>query len=48
LKQQPHYRLGSQVAKALTQLPDIQADSADCLAGNFVRAIRAMPCTFTI
>jgi cytochrome P450 len=51
-----HYCLGSQVAKAqlraifgelLTQLPDIEAGDPELLAGNFIHAVRAMPCTFT-
>jgi cytochrome P450 len=51
-----HFCLGNQVAKAqlraifrelLRQLPDIQAGEPQYLAGNFVHAIRAMPCTFT-
>jgi cytochrome P450 len=51
-----HFCLGAQVAKAqlramfrelLIQLPDIEAGDPDLLAGNFIHAVRAMPCTFT-
>lgn len=50
-----HFCLGAHVARAqlraifgelLRQLPDIQAGEPAYLAGNFVHAIRAMPCTF--
>lgn len=50
-----HYCLGNQIAKAqlraifrelLHQLPDIRAGEPDYLAGNFVHAVRAMPCFF--
>lgn len=50
-----HFCLGNQVAKSqlraifrelLHQLPDIQAGEPEYLAGNFVHAVRAMPCTF--
>jgi cytochrome P450 len=50
-----HFCLGSQVAKAqlralfrelLRQLPEIRAGEPEYLAGNFVHAIRAMPCHF--
>jgi cytochrome P450 len=50
-----HFCLGSQLAKTqlkaifrelLHQLPDIQAGEPHYLAGNFIHAIRTMPCTF--
>jgi hypothetical protein len=31
----------------LTRLPDIEAGEPDLLAGSFIHAVRAMPCTFT-
>jgi cytochrome P450 len=52
-----HYCLGANVARAqlralfrelLTQLPDIEAGEPDLLAGNFIHAVRAMPCTFGV
>jgi cytochrome P450 len=52
-----HYCLGANVARAqlralfrelLTQLPDIHAGEPDLLAGNFIHAVRAMPCTFGV
>jgi cytochrome P450 len=51
-----HFCLGAQVARTqlraifrelLTRLPDIAAGEPDLLAGNFIHAVRAMPCTFT-
>jgi cytochrome P450 len=51
-----HFCLGAQVARTqlraifselLTRLPDIQAGEQELLAGNFIHAVRAMPCTFT-
>jgi cytochrome P450 len=50
-----HFCLGHQVAKTqlralfdelLHQLPGIQAGEPEYLAGNFIHAIRALPCTF--
>ncbi|MFI9387903.1 cytochrome P450 [Kutzneria sp. NPDC052558] len=50
-----HFCLGSQLARTqlralfrelLRQLPDITAGEPEYLAGNFVHAIRAMPCHF--
>lgn len=50
-----HFCLGNQVAKAqlralfnelLHQLPGIRAGEPEYLAGNFVHAVRAMPCYF--
>ncbi|BBZ71043.1 cytochrome P450 [Mycobacterium paraseoulense] len=50
-----HFCLGAHVARAqlraifgelLRQLPDIQAGDPAYVAGNFVHAIRSMPCTF--
>lgn len=50
-----HFCLGAHVARTqlralfgelLTQLPDIAAGEPAYLQGNFVHAIRAMPCTF--
>lgn len=50
-----HFCLGAHVARAqlraifgelLRQLPDIQAGDPSYVAGNFVHAIRSMPCTF--
>ncbi|MEU4673790.1 cytochrome P450 [Amycolatopsis sp. NPDC023774] len=50
-----HFCLGNQVAKAqlralfgelLRTLPNITAGEPDYLAGNFVHAVRAMPCHF--
>ncbi|MBI5738402.1 MAG: cytochrome P450, partial [Mycolicibacterium neoaurum] len=50
-----HFCLGAHVARAqlraifaelLGQLPDIAAGEPSYVAGNFVHAIRAMPCTF--
>lgn len=50
-----HFCLGAHVARAqlraifselFRQLPGIQAGEPTYLAGNFVHAIRAMPCTF--
>jgi cytochrome P450 len=50
-----HFCLGAHVARAqlraifgelFRQLPDIQAGEPAYLAGNFVHAIRSMPCTF--
>lgn len=50
-----HFCLGAHVARTqlralfgelLTQLPDIAAGEPAYLRGNFVHAIRAMPCTF--
>ncbi|MEO3787269.1 hypothetical protein ABGB12_28415 [Actinocorallia sp. B10E7] len=50
-----HFRLGSQVAKAQLraifrelphQIPEIEAGTPEYLAGNFVHAVRAMPCRF--
>ena len=51
-----HYCLGAGVARTqlraifrelLHRLPDIEAGDPDLLAGNFIHAVRAMPCTFT-
>lgn len=51
-----HFCLGAHVARTqlraifselLHQLPDIRAGQPDYLQGNFVHAIRAMPCTFS-
>jgi cytochrome P450 len=50
-----HFCLGAHVARAqlraifgelLRQLPDIQAGDPAYLQGNFIHAIRSMPCTF--
>jgi cytochrome P450 len=50
-----HFCLGAHVARAqlramfgelLRQLPDIQAGEPAYVAGNFVHAVRSMPCTF--
>lgn len=50
-----HFCLGAHVARAqlraifaelLTQLPDIQAGEPVYVPGNFIHAIRSMPCTF--
>lgn len=50
-----HFCLGAHVARAqlraifaelLTQIPEIQAGEPSYVAGNFIHAIRAMPCTF--
>jgi cytochrome P450 len=50
-----HFCLGAHVARAqlraifgelLRQLPDIQAGEPTYVAGNFVHAVRGMPCTF--
>jgi cytochrome P450 len=50
-----HYCLGSNVAKVqlraifrelLQQLPQIQAGPPEYVVGNFIHAIRAIPCTF--
>lgn len=50
-----HFCLGAHVARAqlraifgelLRQLPDIQAGDPTYVAGNFVHAVRSMPCTF--
>jgi cytochrome P450 len=50
-----HFCLGAHVARAqlrtifgelLRQLPDIQAGDPAYVAGNFVHAVRSMPCTF--
>ncbi|CQD18258.1 cytochrome P450 124 [Mycobacterium lentiflavum] len=50
-----HFCLGAHVARAqlraffgelLRQLPDIQASEATYVAGNFVHAVRSLPCTF--
>jgi cytochrome P450 len=50
-----HFCLGAHVARAqlravfgelLRQLPDIKAGDPSYVAGNFVHAIRSMPCTF--
>ncbi|WAC93195.1 cytochrome P450 [Mycobacterium sp. Aquia_213] len=50
-----HFCLGAHVARAqlraifgelLRQLPDIQATDATYVAGNFVHAVRSLPCTF--
>jgi len=50
-----HFCLGAHVARAqlraifgelLRQLPDIQAGDPAYVPGNFVHAIREMPCTF--
>ena len=50
-----HFCLGAHVARAqlraifgelLRQLPGIQAGEATYLAGNFIHAVRSMPCTF--
>ncbi|MCP2628225.1 cytochrome P450 [Mycolicibacterium smegmatis] len=51
-----HFCLGAHVARTqlraifgelLHQLPDIRAGEPEYLQGNFVHAIRAMPCTFS-
>ncbi|CKI18638.1 cytochrome P450 [Mycolicibacterium smegmatis] len=51
-----HFCLGAHVARTqlraifgelLHQLPDIRASEPEYLQGNFVHAIRAMPCTFS-
>lgn len=50
-----HFCLGAHVARAqlraifgelLRQVPDIQAGEPTYVAGNFVHAVRSMPCTF--
>jgi len=50
-----HFCLGNQLARTqlralfrelFTQLPGIEAGTPDYLAGNFIHAVRAMPCTF--
>jgi cytochrome P450 len=50
-----HFCLGANVARAqlraffaelLRQLPEIQAAEPAYVAGNFIHAIRSMPCTF--
>jgi cytochrome P450 len=50
-----HFCLGAHVARAqlraifgelLRQLPDIQAGEPTLVAGNFIHAVRSMPCTF--
>jgi cytochrome P450 len=50
-----HFCLGAHVARAqlraivgelLRRLPDIQAGEPSYVAGNFIHAIRSMPCTF--
>ncbi|SPM31664.1 cytochrome P450 [Mycobacterium terramassiliense] len=50
-----HFCLGAHVARAqlraifgelLARLPDIEAGEPTYLAGNFIHAIRSMPCTF--
>jgi cytochrome P450 len=50
-----HFCLGAQVARAqlraifgelLGQLPNIQAGDPTYVAGNFIHAVRSMPCTF--
>lgn len=50
-----HFCLGAHVARAqlraifgelLRQVPDIQADDPAYVPGNFIHAIRSMPCTF--
>ncbi|MGU3499749.1 cytochrome P450 [Mycobacterium sp. C31M] len=50
-----HFCLGAHVARAqlraifselLRQIPDIQAGEPSYVAGNFIHAIRALPCTF--
>ncbi|OBA62270.1 cytochrome [Mycobacterium sp. 1100029.7] len=50
-----HFCLGAHVARAqlraifgelLRQLPDIQASDATYVAGNFVHAVRSLPCEF--
>lgn len=50
-----HYRLGAHVAKAqlraifgelLQQLPGIESGDPVFVPGNFIRAIRTMPCNF--
>ena len=50
-----HFCLGAHVARAqlraifgelLRQLPDIQAGDPEYVAGNFIHAVRTMPCTF--
>jgi cytochrome P450 len=50
-----HFCLGAHVARAqlraifgelLRQLPDIQAGDPTYVAGNFIHAVRSMPCTF--
>ncbi|HEY0226549.1 MAG TPA: cytochrome P450 [Mycobacterium sp.] len=50
-----HFCLGAHVARAqlraifgelLRQLPDIQAGDPEYVAGNFIHAVRSMPCTF--
>ncbi|MCV7380564.1 cytochrome [Mycobacterium alsense] len=50
-----HFCLGAHVARAqlraitgelLRQLPDIRAGEPSYVAGNFIHAIRSMPCTF--
>ena len=50
-----HFCLGAHVARAqlraifgelLRQLPDIQAGDPAYVPGNFIHAVRSMPCTF--
>jgi cytochrome P450 len=50
-----HFCLGAHVARAqlraifgelLRQLPDIEAGDPTYVAGNFVHAVRSLPCTF--
>ncbi|BBZ51844.1 hypothetical protein MHEI_35610 [Mycobacterium heidelbergense] len=50
-----HFCLGAHVARAqlraifgelLRQLPDIRAGEPTYVAGNFIHAVRSMPCTF--
>ncbi|OBG38626.1 cytochrome P450 [Mycobacterium sp. E3198] len=50
-----HFCLGAQVARAqlraifgelLAQLPEIRAGEPTYVAGNFIHAVRSMPCTF--
>lgn len=50
-----HFCLGAHVARAqlraifgelLRQLPDIQAGDPEYVAGNFIHAVRSMPCAF--
>ena len=51
-----HFCLGAHVARAqlraifgelLRQIPDIQAGDPQYVPGNFIHAVRSMPCTFT-
>jgi cytochrome P450 len=51
-----HFCLGNQIARTqlraifrelLHQLPDLQAGKPEYLVGNFVHAVRKMPCTFS-